>query len=42
MAEGSEATLLILEKSPIDNIGNSETIFRVVNRGVVAGTALRP
>jgi imidazolonepropionase-like amidohydrolase len=42
MTEGSEATLLVLDKSPIENIRNSETIFRIVNRGVVVNTAMNP
>ena len=42
VTEGSEATLIILDKSPIENIRNSETIFRVVNRGVVTNTAVTP
>ena len=42
MAAGSEATLLVLDKSPIENIRNSETIFRVVNRGVVVNRDLNP
>jgi imidazolonepropionase-like amidohydrolase len=42
VTEGSEATLIVLDKSPIENIRNSETIFRVINRGVVANTALNP
>ena len=42
MTEGSEATLLVLDKSPIDNIRNSETIFRVINRGVVVNAAMNP
>ena len=42
MAPGSEATILILEQSPIANIRNSETIYRVVNRGVLVDRALSP
>jgi imidazolonepropionase-like amidohydrolase len=42
MNEGSEATLLVLDKSPIESIRNSETIFRIVNRGVVVNTAMNP
>lgn len=42
VTEGSEGTLVILDKSPIEDIRNSETIYRVVNRGVVVDTGLRP
>jgi imidazolonepropionase-like amidohydrolase len=42
MTEGSEATLVVLEKSPIEKIQNSETIFRVVQRGVLVGRGLNP
>ena len=42
MTAGSEATLLVLDKSPIENIRNSETIFRIINRGVTVNTAMNP
>lgn len=42
MTAGSEATLLVLDKSPIENIHNSETIFQVINRGVLVKRDLNP
>jgi len=42
MTAGSEATFLVLEKSPVENIKNSETIFRVINRGVVVNRDMNP
>ncbi len=42
MTEGSEATLLVLEQSPIEKIQHSETIFRVVQRGVLVNRSLNP
>ena len=42
VAEGSEATLLVLDKSPVADIRNTESIYRVVNRGVVVTLAQNP
>lgn len=42
MTEGSEATLLVLERSPIERIQNSETIYQVVQRGVLVNRSLNP
>ncbi len=42
MTEGSEATFLVLDRSPVEKVQNTESIHAVVNRGQVRTSGSQP